>query len=120
MKRSTTVLVGGAVAVALALGALVGGVFAESPSAGPSTAAPRALADQALAGAAGGITQSGIAGLEAQVRSRPGDADLLTQLGFAYQLRWRERRIRRICPVRRQRSAARSRLGQATPMRCWA
>ncbi len=90
MKRSTTVLVGGAVAVALALGALVGGVFAESPSAGPSTAAPRALADQALAGAAGGITQSGIAGLEAQVRSRPGDADLLTQLGFAYQLRWRE------------------------------
>ncbi len=90
MRRSTTVLVGGAVAVALALGALVGGVFAESPSAGPPTAAPRALADQALAGAAGGITESGIAGLEAQVRSRPGDAALLTQLGFAYQLRWRE------------------------------
>ena len=90
MRRSTTFLVGGAVAVALALGALVGGVFAESPSAGPSTAAPRALADQALAGAAGGISSAGIAGLEAQVRSRPGDADLLTQLGFAYQLRWRE------------------------------
>ena len=90
MRRSTTLLVGGAVAVALALGALVGGVFAESPSAGPSTAAPRALADQALAGAAGGITATGIAGLEAQVRSRPDDADLLTQLGFAYQLRWRE------------------------------
>ena len=76
--------------MALALGALVGGVFAESPSAGPSTAAPRALADQALAGAAGGISSTGIAGLEAQVRSRPADADLLTQLGFAYQLRWRE------------------------------
>ncbi len=90
MRRSTTFLVGGAVAVALALGALVGGVFAESPSAGPSTAAPRALADQALAGAAGGISSTGIAGLEAQVRSRPADADLLTQLGFAYQLRWRE------------------------------
>ena len=82
MRRSTTLLVGGAVAVALALGALVGGVFAESPSAGPSTAAPRALADQALAGAAGGITSTGIAGLEAQVRSRPDDADLLTQLGI--------------------------------------
>ena len=90
MRRSTTLLVGGAVAVALALGALVGGVFAESPSAGPSTAAPRALADQALAGAAGGVTATGIAGLEAQVRARPDDADVLTQLGFAYQLRWRE------------------------------
>ena len=90
MRRSTTFLVGGAVAVALALGALVGGVFAESPSARPSTAAPRALADQALAGAAGGIDVHRFAGLEAQVRSRPHDADLLTQLGFAYQLRWRE------------------------------
>ncbi len=90
MRRSTILLGGAAIAVALALTALIGGVFAESPSAGPSTATPRALADQALTGAAGGITQSGIAGLEAQVRSRPGDADLLTQLGFAYQLRWRE------------------------------
>ena len=92
MRRGTTVLVGGAVAVALALGALVGGVFAESPSAGPSTASTlgaRAIADQALAGA-GGVTATGIAGLEAQVRARPGDAGLLTQLGFAYQLRWRE------------------------------
>ena len=90
MRRSTTLLVGGAVAVALAIGALVGGVFAESPSAGPSTAAPRALADQALAGAVGGITSTGIGGLEEQVRSRPDDAERLTQLGFAYQLRWRE------------------------------
>lgn len=90
MRRRTALLVGGAIAVALALAGLVGGVLAESPSAGPSTTTPRALADQALAGAVGGITQSGIAGLEAQVQSRPGDADLLTQLGFAYQLRWRE------------------------------
>ncbi|MDQ3381664.1 MAG: tetratricopeptide repeat protein [Actinomycetota bacterium] len=90
MRRRTTFLVGGAVAVALALGALVGGIFAESPSAGPSSAAPRALAVEALAGATGGITATGIGGLEAQVRTRPDDADLLTQLGFAYQLRWRE------------------------------
>ena len=92
MRRRTTLLVGCAVAVALTLGALVGGVFAESPSAGPSTASTlgaRAIADQALAGA-GGVTATGIAGLEAQVRARPGDAGLLTQLGFAYQLRWRE------------------------------
>jgi len=89
MTRRTTLLGGGAVAVALALGALVGGVFAESPSAGPSTVT-RALADQALTGAAGGITATGVAGLEAQVRARPGDSGLLTQLGFAYQLRWRE------------------------------
>ncbi|CAN5256648.1 hypothetical protein BH20ACT13_BH20ACT13_14420 [soil metagenome] len=90
MRRRTALLVGGAVAVALALGTLVGGIFAESPSAGPSTVAPGALANQALAGAAGGITATGVAGLEARVRAQPGDADLLTQLGFAYQLRWRE------------------------------
>jgi tetratricopeptide (TPR) repeat protein len=80
----------GAIAVALALGSLVGGVFAESPSAGPSTAAPQAFAERALAGAAGGISAASVAGLEQQVRARPGDAGLLTQLGFAYQLRWRE------------------------------
>ena len=76
--------------MALALGALVGGVFAESPSAGHSAATPRVLAEQALVGAVGGITAAGVSALEAQVQSRPGDAGLLTQLGFAYQLRWRE------------------------------
>jgi len=90
MTRKTTLLVGGAVAVALALGALVGGVFGESPSAGLPTATPRLLAEQTLGGAAGGITAAGVSGLEAQVQARPGDAGLLTQLGFAYQLRWRE------------------------------
>jgi len=90
VRRGTTLLVCGAIAVALALGSLVGGVFAESPSAGPSTAAPQAFAERALAGAAGGISASTVGGLEEQVRARPGDADLLTQLGFAYQLRWRE------------------------------
>ena len=90
MTRRTTVLVGGATAVALALGALVGGVFAESPSAGPSVAASRVPAEQALVAAAGGITATDVAGLEAQLRARPGDAGVLTQLGLAYQLRWRE------------------------------
>jgi tetratricopeptide (TPR) repeat protein len=82
--------VGSAVAVALALGGLVGGVLAESRSATTSSAAPVALADRALAGAAGGVGASTLTALEAQVRAQPRDAKLLTQLGFAYQLRWRE------------------------------
>jgi tetratricopeptide (TPR) repeat protein len=49
-----------------------------------------ALADRALARAAGGIGASPLASLESQVHAQPTDATLLTQLGFAYQLRWRE------------------------------
>ena len=90
MGRRTALLVGGATAVALALGGLVGGVLAESRSATTSSAAPVALADRALAGAAGGVGASTVAALEAQVRATPRDSALLTQLGFAYQLRWRE------------------------------
>jgi tetratricopeptide (TPR) repeat protein len=90
MRRRTALLVGGAFAVALALGGLVGGVLAESRSATPSSAAPVALGDRALAGAAGGIGAAPLAALEAQVRAQPRDAMLLTQLGFAYQLRCRE------------------------------
>jgi tetratricopeptide (TPR) repeat protein len=88
--RRTTLLAGGAFAVALALGGLVGGVFAESRSASASPAAPVALADRALAGAAGGIGASPLAALEERVRAESRNAELLTQLGFAYQLRWRE------------------------------
>jgi tetratricopeptide (TPR) repeat protein len=43
-----------------------------------------------LAGAAGGVTAQTVARLEEEVRVGPADADLLVQLGFAYQLRWRE------------------------------
>ena len=94
MTRMTALLVGGATAAALALGGLVGGVLAESPSAGSSPAAPVApspvLADRVLTGAAGGVTAGAIARLESQNRARPGDADTLVGLGFAYQVRWRE------------------------------
>jgi tetratricopeptide (TPR) repeat protein len=93
MTRLTMIAVCGATAAALALGALVGGVLAESPSAGApaaASAASPALADRALAGAAGGVTGGTIARLEEQARLRPGDAGVLVQLGFAYQLRWRE------------------------------
>ena len=91
MRRRTTLLVGGATAAALAFGGLVGGVLAESRSAPSSSAAPAALADRALAGATGGIgaSASSLAALEAQVREQPRDATLLTQLGYAYQNRWR-------------------------------
>ena len=90
MRRRTSLLVGGAIAAALALGGLVGGVVAESRSVAPAPAAPVALAERALAGATGGISSSAVSSLEAEVRVRPRDPALLTQLGFAYQLRWRE------------------------------
>ena len=94
MKRTTAILVGGATAVALALGGLVGGVLAESPDAGTSPAASGAsspaLADRALQGTAGGTTAAAVLRLEEEVRAYPANADLLVQLGFAYQLRWRE------------------------------
>jgi tetratricopeptide (TPR) repeat protein len=90
MRRSKALLVGGATAAALALGGLVGGVLTESPSAGSPAAAPPALADRALSGAAADVTAATLARLEEQVRGRPDDADALIELGFAYQLRWRE------------------------------
>jgi len=92
VRRRTILLVGSATAVALALGSLVGGVLAESrPSSKPvASAASGVLAEHALTGAAGGITASTVARLEEQVRLEPRDPSTLTQLGFAYQLRWRE------------------------------
>jgi tetratricopeptide (TPR) repeat protein len=83
-------VVGGATAAALALGGLVGGVLAESRSATSAPAAPVALADRALAGAAASIGASTTHTLELRVQAEPHDAQALTDLGFAYQLRWRE------------------------------
>jgi tetratricopeptide (TPR) repeat protein len=84
-------LVASATAVALAVGGLVGGVLTETPSAGSGVpVAPPALADRALSVGAGGVSARTVAGLEQEVRARPGDSDALAQLGFAYQLRWRE------------------------------
>ena len=90
MGHGTAFLVAGAVAVALALGGLVGGVLAERPAAAPTSAPPGALAERALSGAAGSIGAATVSGLEEQVSAHPEDAELLTRLGFAYQLRWRE------------------------------
>jgi tetratricopeptide (TPR) repeat protein len=83
------VLLGGALAVALALGGLVGGVLAE-PSSSLPAAVPQALSQEASAGRPGGASAATVAELEAEARLRPRDPKLLTQLGFAYQLRWRE------------------------------
>jgi tetratricopeptide (TPR) repeat protein len=90
MRRRTILVVGGATAVALALGGLVGGVLAESRGSTPGTAAPAALADRALTGAAASIGASATRTLELRVRAEPHDAQALNKLGFAYQLRWRE------------------------------
>jgi tetratricopeptide (TPR) repeat protein len=87
MRRRTTLLLGGALALAIALGSLVGGVLAE-PSASPPTAAPQVLSTPAER--PGGVTAATIAEIESEARARPRDPKLLTQLGFAYQLRWRE------------------------------
>jgi tetratricopeptide (TPR) repeat protein len=91
VRRGTALLVASATAVALAIGALVGGVVTEAPSAGSPAPAPQsAFAERALSVAAGGVSATTVAGLEQEVRARPGDAGALVQLGFAYQLRWRE------------------------------
>lgn len=89
LRRRTTLLLGAALAVALALGGLVGGVLTE-PSSSLPTAASRTLPGGASAGPAAGVTATTVADIEAAVRARPGDPKALTQLGFAYQLRWRE------------------------------
>ena len=48
------------------------------------------LVEHALTGTAGGVGAAGVSRLEAEVHARPRDPELLVQLGFAYQLRWRE------------------------------
>jgi tetratricopeptide (TPR) repeat protein len=81
---------GSALAVALALGGLVGGVLAESRSTASPSAVPGALAQRALSGTAGGVPASSVSALEEQARVHPSDPGVLVQLGFAYQRRWRE------------------------------
>jgi tetratricopeptide (TPR) repeat protein len=88
--RRTILLVGGATAAALVLGGLLGGVLAESRGSTRATSPQVALADRALVGASAGIGASATRTLEARVRAEPRDSGALTELGFAYQLRWRE------------------------------
>ncbi len=91
MRQHTKILVGSAVTVALLAGALFGGVLAESPSAG-STAVelPQAVAEGALSATSLGGTRGTIARLETALVASPDNPDALSQLGLAYQIRWRE------------------------------
>ena len=92
MGHLKALLVGGVVAPALALGGLVGGVLAEPrrDSTAAASVTPGALADLALALAAGGVGAPGIARLGEKVAAQPRDGVALTTLGFAYQVRRRE------------------------------
>jgi Flp pilus assembly protein TadD len=116
VRRKRALLVGGAIAVALALGGLVGGVLTESPSAGPSPVAPPAPADATLSGATGSTTTATVAALEQRVHVTPDDPDLLLELGFAYQVRWRETADSSFLPRSQAalRGALRARPGDAT------
>jgi tetratricopeptide (TPR) repeat protein len=93
MKTSTKILVLAAAVLSLAAGALLGGVLTEGGdgAAQPpqSAAAVHAAADGALTGFGAGSSAE-LGRLEAAVRERPNDVTALTQLGFAYQQRWRE------------------------------
>jgi tetratricopeptide (TPR) repeat protein len=92
MRRTTALLVGGAVAVALALGSLFAGALTEPRPAGATAAAvPRLDVESALSGfGRGGGTAAMIGALEADIRTAPRDPDRLGVLGLAYQVRWRE------------------------------
>jgi tetratricopeptide (TPR) repeat protein len=81
----------GAVAAVAAAAALLGGILAGSPSAGPAAPVdPRVAADRLLDGFAAGDTAAAIDRLERRVRQNPEDAEGLALLGLAYQQRVRE------------------------------
>jgi tetratricopeptide (TPR) repeat protein len=83
-------LFGAAVLVVSAV-ALLGGVLAEKPMAGPATPTkPEVAADRLLDGFAAGDTEAYVAQLERRVEANPEDAEGLTLLGLAYQQRVRE------------------------------
>ena len=93
MRHRTKILAGGALAVALLVGALFGGVLSESPSAGSTPVeVPGQISESALSGIAQGGTgtQATVAKLEATLKASPDDPDTLASLGLAYQIRWRE------------------------------
>ncbi len=76
--------------LALALGGLLGGVFARPPAPASSAVPAQTLAERTLGPAPGEVSATTVLDLEARAREAPRDPDLLTQLGFAYQLRWRQ------------------------------
>ena len=72
MRHRTKFVAGSAVSVALLAGALFGGVFAESPSAGSTAVeSSQAISESALSGIAQGGTQATIAKLEVAQAASP-------------------------------------------------
>jgi tetratricopeptide (TPR) repeat protein len=94
MKTPTKLILLATAVLALAAGALLGGVLAELDAGNASAersieAGLDAAADDALTGFGTG-TSVDLARLEAAVHERPADVAALTRLGLAYQQRWRE------------------------------
>ena len=91
MRRTTRLLVAGAVLLALAIGGLYGGVLADLGPAGTPRQVPAIDADTVLSGfGRDGGTAATVARLERELRTEGDDAERLSQLGLAYQVRWRE------------------------------
>ena len=91
MRRTTRLLVTGTVLLALALGGLYGGVLADLGPAGTPQRVPGLDADTVLSGfGRDGGTAATVARLEGQLRAEGNDPARLSQLGLAYQVRWRE------------------------------
>jgi tetratricopeptide (TPR) repeat protein len=79
------------VLVALATGGLYGGVLADLGLAGTPRPVPAIDADTVLSGfGRDGGTAATVARLESELRTEGDDAERLSQLGLAYQVRWRE------------------------------
>jgi len=77
--------------LALALGGLYGGALADLGPAGTPRRAPAIDADTVLSGfGRNGGTAATIARLEGELRTQGNDPEQLSQLGLAYQVRWRE------------------------------
>jgi tetratricopeptide (TPR) repeat protein len=81
----------GAVLLALAAGGLYGGVLADLGPAGTPRPAPAIDADTVLSGfGRNGGAAATVARLEGELRTEGDDPERLSQLGLAYQVRWRE------------------------------
>lgn len=90
MRRTTRLLVAGAVLLVLAVGGLYGGVLADPGPAG-APGVPAIDAGTVLSGfGRDGGTAATVARLEGELRTAGNDAERLSQLGLAYQVRWRE------------------------------
>ena len=91
MRRTTRLLVAGTVLLALAIGGLYGGVLADLGPAGTPRQVPAIDAETVLSGfGRDGGTEATVARLEGELRTEGNDPAHLSQLGLAYQVRWRE------------------------------